>query len=231
MAVESPREVALKALRRHLADAPVNGGRLPPERELASQMKVGRRTVREALSVLEQEGAIWRRQGQGTFYGAAKLVGEREVADRAHRVNPLEIVEARLAIEPVLARLAAMRASLADIEAMKRIAEKARTAKNARDYARADADFHRKIAECAGNAMFRAMFEMIIQVREKADWTRVRQYYFRHDGARRSYEEHRIVVDAIGERDPLAAAVAMQDHLRNVSASLLSADPPFTTPV
>ena len=108
MAVESPREVALKALRRHLADAPVNGGRLPPERELASQMKVGRRTVREALSVLEQEGAIWRRQGQGTFYGAAKLVGER---------------------------------------------------------------------------------------------------------------------------DPLAAAVAMQDHLRNVSASLLSADPPFTTPV
>jgi DNA-binding FadR family transcriptional regulator len=227
MAVESQKELALKALRRHLAAADRNGGRLPPERELASQMKVGRRTVREALSVLEREGAIWRRQGQGTFYGPAKLVGEREVADLAHRVNPLEIVEARLAIEPVLARLAAMRASLADIEAMKRIADKARVARNARDYARADADFHRKIAECAGNAMFRAMFEMIIRVREKADWTRVRQYYFHHDGARRSYEEHKVVIAAIGERDPGGAAAAMQDHLRNISASLLDADPPF----
>ncbi len=231
MAVESQREVALRALRRHLAAAEDDSGQLPPERQLASQMKVGRRTVREALSVLEQEGAIWRRQGQGTFFGPAKLVGEREVAALAHRVNPLEIVEARLSIEPVLARLAAMRASLADIEAMTRIAEKARTAKNARDYARADAGFHRKIAECAGNAMFRAMFEMIIRVREKADWTRVRQYYFRHDGARRSFEEHRLIIDAIGERDPQAAATAMQDHLRKVSASLLGADSPLTAPV
>jgi DNA-binding FadR family transcriptional regulator len=231
MAVESQREVALRALRRHLAATEDESGRLPPERELASQMKVGRRTVREALSVLEAEGAIWRRQGQGTFFGPPRLVGEREVAELAHRVNPLEIVEARLSIEPVLARLAAMRASLADIEAMTRIAEKARTAKNARDYARADAGFHRKIAECAGNAMFRAMFEMIIRVREKADWTRVRQYYFRHDGARRSYEEHKVVIDAIGERDPQAAAAAMQDHLRKVSASLLGADSPVTAQI
>ena len=66
---------------------------------------------------------------------------------------------------------------------------------------------------------------------ETADWTRVRQYYFHHDGARRSYEEHTVVIEAIGERDPNAAAAAMQDHLRKVSASLLSADPPFATPV
>jgi DNA-binding FadR family transcriptional regulator len=224
MTAETPREAALRALREQLAAADSDSGRLPPERELAARMKVGRRTVREALTVLEREGAIWRRQGQGTFFGQPRLVSDREVAELAQRVNPLEIIEARLSIEPVLARLAAMRASLADIEAMSRIAEKARTAKNARDYEQADAGFHRKIAECAGNAMFRAMFEMIIRVREKADWTRVRQYYFRHDGARRSYEEHKVIIDAIAERDPQAAATAMQDHLRKVSASLLGAD-------
>src|SRR5262249_30123727 len=85
---------------------------------------------------------------------------------------------------------------------------------------------HRKIAECAGNAMFRAMFDMIIRVRDKADWQRIRQYYFRHDGARRSYEEHKVILDAIGERDPNAAAAPMQDHLRKVSASLLGEDSP-----
>ena len=79
--------------------------------------------------------------------------------------------------------------------------------------------------------MFRAMFDMILRVREKADWTRVRQYYFRHDGARRSYEEHRVIIDAIGERDPQAAAAAMQDHLRKVSASLLDADLPLAAQV
>jgi DNA-binding FadR family transcriptional regulator len=229
--MESRTDVAIKALRRQLAESGTESGRLPPERELAAQMKVGRRTLRAALSVLEEEGAIWRRQGSGTFFGPPSLLGERELAELAHRVNPLEIVEARLAIEPVLARLAALRASLADIAAMTRIAEKARTARNARDYAQADAGFHRKIAECAGNAMFRAMFEMIIRVREQADWARVQQYYFRHDGARRSYEEHMVIVSAIGERDPQGAAAAMADHLRKVTATLLGADSPFAAPV
>src|SRR5207248_7856708 len=108
---------------------------------------------------------------------------------------------------------------------------KARAARNARDYGQADAGFHRKIAECAGNAMFRAMFEMILRVREKVDWERLRQYYFRHDGARRSYEEHSVIIDAIRERDPQAAAAAMQDHLRKVSASLLGADAPLTAQI
>ncbi len=226
-AAEPPRDRALRALRKRIEAAKDGGERLPPERELASTLKVGRRALREALSALEEEGAIWRRQGQGTFVGPPRLIGERAVDEVAHRVNPLEILEARLAIEPVLARLAAMRASQADIDAMRRIAERAATAGNARDYGQADAAFHRKIAECAGNAMFRAMFEMVIRVREKVDWQRIRQYYFRHDGARRSFEEHMVVIEAIAEREPAAAATAMQDHLKKVSASLLGAVSPL----
>jgi DNA-binding FadR family transcriptional regulator len=226
MASDSPKDRALRALRKSIEGMNGDSARLPPERELASSLRVGRRAVREALSTLEEEGAIWRRQGQGTFLGAQKFVSDREVDDLARRVNPLEILEARLSIEPVLARLAAMRASRADIDAMQRIAEKAATSKNARDYEQADGAFHRKIAECAGNELFRAMFEMIIRVREKADWQRVRQYYFLHDGARRSFEEHTVVINAIIERDPPAAATAMQDHLRQVSAVLMGANLP-----
>ena len=224
MAPVSPKHRTLKELRRRLESQEYENGRLPPERELAGMLKVGRRAVREALGTLEQEGIIWRRQGKGTFAGAQTLVNNREVSELAHRVNPLEIVEARLSIEPMLAHRSALRASLADIDAMHRIAEQAAMATNARDYAKADAAFHRKIAECAGNAIFLAMFEMVIRAREKVDWQRVRQYYFLHDGARRSYEEHLVVVRAITERDPAAAEVAMRDHLRKVSDTLLGMD-------
>jgi DNA-binding GntR family transcriptional regulator len=43
------------------------GGRIPPEMELAEALGVSRTTVRDALSRLEMEGTISRRQGAGTF--------------------------------------------------------------------------------------------------------------------------------------------------------------------
>ena len=42
-------------------------GRIPSETELAADLGVSRTTVRDALSRLEQEGAIYRKQGSGTF--------------------------------------------------------------------------------------------------------------------------------------------------------------------
>jgi len=42
-------------------------GRIPPETELAADLGVSRTTVRDALSRLEHEGTIYRRQGAGTF--------------------------------------------------------------------------------------------------------------------------------------------------------------------
>ena len=44
-----------------------DGGRIPPETELATDLGVSRTTVRDALSRLEHEGAIYRKQGAGTF--------------------------------------------------------------------------------------------------------------------------------------------------------------------
>ena len=55
----------------HVKDMIVNGefpgGRIPPETELAEALGVSRTTVRDALSRLEMEGTISRRQGAGTF--------------------------------------------------------------------------------------------------------------------------------------------------------------------
>ncbi len=59
----------------------------------------------EALDALEKEGSVWRRQGRAHSPPDRRtLLGEQEIARLAHRVNPLEAIEARLAIEPLLAR-------------------------------------------------------------------------------------------------------------------------------
>ncbi len=55
----------------HLKERIVNGefeaGRIPSETELANDLGVSRTTIRDALSRLEQEGSIYRKQGAGTF--------------------------------------------------------------------------------------------------------------------------------------------------------------------
>lgn len=58
-------------VRQHIKQLIVDGdfaeGRIPPETELATDLGVSRTTIRDALSRLEHEGAIVRRQGAGTF--------------------------------------------------------------------------------------------------------------------------------------------------------------------
>lgn len=53
------------------------GSRLPNELELASAMGVSRGTVRAALSLLQQQGLLWRRQGIGTFVSEKPLLENR----------------------------------------------------------------------------------------------------------------------------------------------------------
>jgi len=54
-------------IKEQIASEGFDGGRIPPEMELADDLGVSRTTVRDALSRLEHEGTIYRRQGAGTF--------------------------------------------------------------------------------------------------------------------------------------------------------------------
>lgn len=54
-------------LKERIVGGEFDGGRIPPETELAAELGVSRTTVRDALGRLEHEGAIIRRQGSGTY--------------------------------------------------------------------------------------------------------------------------------------------------------------------
>src|ERR1035437_7081475 len=75
------------------------GGRLPTERQLASDLGVTRTMIRHALAILEAEGRISREVGRGTFLRAASSLHTTSHADRAgaraDEVGPADVMAGR----------------------------------------------------------------------------------------------------------------------------------------
>src|ERR671933_85501 len=90
------------------------GDRLPSEAMLAEQFGVSRMGVREALRVLELQGLVEVRHGYagGVFVAepdGTALLGALEDSLRQGQVAADELYQARLLVEPAVARLAAER--------------------------------------------------------------------------------------------------------------------------
>jgi GntR family transcriptional regulator len=66
-------EQAKSYLKQRILNAEFEDGRIPSETDLANELGVSRTTIRDALSRLELEGVIYRKQGAGTFVNEAGL--------------------------------------------------------------------------------------------------------------------------------------------------------------
>jgi DNA-binding FadR family transcriptional regulator len=208
-------------------------GRIPPERTLASELGVGRRSVRRALDVLEQEGRIHRHQGRGTFIdtrpagtalpppnraapGAARPGLSAALEHVLDYTNPLEVIEVRLATEPVMARLAALRASQSEIKRLQTLAGKTRAAGDAETYERADSLFHRTIAEAARNTLFLAFFDTMRASQRDVAWRRLGEnaHCYKRQSVYATF--HEAIAAAIAARNGQDAYAQMQRHLGDV---------------
>ena len=190
------------------------GSRLPPERDLAAQLKVSRPSVREALIVLEVEGLVEVRMGSGIYVVAP------EPAPTAERVegelSPFEIIRARQLIECELAALAAASRKTAAIVRGLREAVALMEADIARELMpiRGDRLFHVRVAEASENgALLRVVTELYDQ-RNNPLFERLGRHFERVDTWRQAVVEHRLVVGAIAAKDPARARAAMREHLQ-----------------
>lgn len=225
------QELALTKLREIIDGNLIGiGQRLPTERKLAEQFGVGRRTVRRALDHLEQEGRIRRRQGQGTFISdsepvrqetAAEAGGEAGFGEFLEHASPVEFMEVRLTVEPMLAQFAALRASKCDIEKLNALAEDTRTANSADQYERADAEFHRRVAVAAKNGLFLSFFDALVAMRSDISWQQLGENN-RCFKQQESYASHHLeIADAIAERDGARARDLMFKHLSDIQERFL----------
>lgn len=198
------------------------GDRLPPERHLATQFETSRTSVREALRSLEQEGVIRVKKG---------VTGGVFIADLDYRpvtrslqtllyfgkITIQDIAEARLIFEPEAARLAAERASPADLRELEEVIQKMSDAIRDKQLPRSyDLKFHKIIARAAANPILEMLAESMLEVASKA----ITELNPSVDTLRHVLACHGKVFDAIRKRDGQLAFKVMHEHIVDVQARL-----------
>ena len=189
------------------------GTRLPTERQLTESLGVGRSTVREALNGLALIGVVEVRHGQGVF------VAERTTAlptvFELGTVEARQLHEARAVIEIEIARLAALRRTPEQLEALEALLADHKADLDAgRPPVVQASRFHLLLAEAADNAVlasvlrpyFRLMFE-----RGPALYETAPAY------ARWELEQHRAIFDAVRDGDADRASTLMRAHVYAMS--------------
>lgn len=217
----------VEALNRMIAEQNFpDGNRLPPERSLAARFGVSRAHLRQALAQLEAEGRVWRHIGKGTFVGGPPAVEEARSAELTRATNPAEIMEARLAVEPRLAGIAALAATTEDLARMRRCIEKSTSVADTPTFELWDSALHRAIAEATHNKVLISVFNVINALRDAKLWGQLKQASVTAEHRQRYVAQHERCVQAIEQRLAQQAEEAMRAHLRTVRHDLFSMPPP-----
>ena len=213
--------VKLRALIKDGAFAP--GDRLPSERDMISSLSIRRNTLRKALDTLEREGRIWRHVGKGTFLGETNTANDfSALAALSQSMTPVRMIQARLCIEPALAREAAIHASRDAILRIQLAQDAARSAISWADYEAKDDLFHRAVAESSDNALLLVLFDQLNYIRRAVADTSVVRGSARPPRDHTSFAEHQKITDAVAAHDPTAAQMAMRTHIGSVSDRLFA---------
>ncbi|RJR32680.1 MAG: FadR family transcriptional regulator [Desulfobacteraceae bacterium] len=213
---------ALDNLRELIEDEQFSaGGRLPPERVLAGKLGISRAVLRKALSALEDEGRIWRHVGRGTFVGTRPQTAQEELSSVSSVTNPGEIMEARLVLEPKLASMAAVRATMSELAHLEKIEIRSREAVNTAAFEHWDGLLHQTIAKATDNSLLISLFVVIHKVRQSDIWGSLKKATLNNEHRKVYMEQHRDLVKALKDRNAPMAEKIMREHLETVRQHLL----------
>jgi len=190
------------------------GAKLPPERELAKELCVNRASLREALKKLEHLGLVTIRQGDGTRVTDFEQTAGIELISHLLPLSPglaPDVFEFRRVFGREVARLAAERATEADLERLRDIAARSLDPALSREQVfDLDFEFYWALSEAARNrvvsmlvntvrksaAAFRPLLALLIVSRERVS------------------EHHRSLLAAIEAQDPDRAARVADEYLQ-----------------
>jgi DNA-binding GntR family transcriptional regulator len=180
------------------------------ERRLSEGLGVSRTPIREAMTLLEQEGFVRTRPRRG-IYVVKKT--KREI---------VEIITVMAALESMAARLAAERASDADVAELRRLMDEFRCGNGPGDnggarldeYSDANIAFHQAIIKMSGCALLADMTEnMFIHMRA------IRRITIHQENrAARSIADHLRIIKALECRDPELAERLAREHTLGLAA-------------
>lgn len=194
---------------------------LPSERSMAAFYGVARGTVREALTRLEEEKFVETRPGSGTYI-VYKIVDT--VLSPIDDANPLELIDARFALEPHICRLAVLHGRQQDFDRLYALCDRMDACRNdPTSFAEFDTEFHKVLSKTTGNKLLVWMISQITAIRGQSDWQRMRHLTLDFKIITEYNKQHRQIVEAIRSREPETAANLMKDHLVTARLSLTRA--------
>lgn len=188
------------------------GQRLPSEREMARLLGVSRAALREAVKTLEAHGQLVVRHGQGVFVGSGEAESVRSRLANLE-VSLAELFAMRHVLEVPAAAWAASAATPEEIDGLL-------VALQAEDEARRppidfdrlghlDARFHLLIVETAKNRFLHQTLGILQEMLDAGMETTLTV----PGRLERSREDHRLLFEAIRDRDPEAARAAAASHI------------------
>lgn len=196
--------------------------RLPTERELADRYQTTRASVRKALDMLQRDGRIVRNVGRGTFVAPTVQPFFPDTALRD--VSPADLSVARALIEPSVAEHAALHASASELDEIERSMLNCEKAADIREFDFWDGKLHEAIASSAHNAFVELVYGAILQVRQSAEWNKVKIFAVTPERRKKTEADHRRIVEAIKDRNGRLARDAMRDHLEHIGQYISQRD-------
>lgn len=232
-------QAAANEIRQQILSGTWASGRLlPPERDLAAQFGVARNTLRRIVRQLEAEGLIESHPGRGSFIRVSPLgdsasradalagsLGEDAAADFARSLreaSPADLMEVRVLLEPLVAELAATRATAEDIAAIETALKRSINAEGLAAFAHWDAQLHLAIYRAARNTILLAWREAISIARSEPGWCRLEERNAMPELHSTYDREHTEIVAALRNRDPDLARDLARKHVLRVRDSALA---------
>ncbi|MGH2557992.1 MAG: FadR/GntR family transcriptional regulator [Thermomicrobiales bacterium] len=204
----------------HIQQGNLNpGDRLPSTRELATRYSVALPTVREAIRRLQATGIVDARHGSGTYVSRTHnrfMVTNPHLGVVQGRLI-LDLLDARLLIEPHLAAMAAQHANEQQVELMQTLLEEsAGHIQNGRDdlLLQSNMAFHAAVARGSGNQILADMIQSLVEVYASEQFTVLSLYNARSE----DHVEHLQIMSAIHEQQDQRARELMFAHMHGVKA-------------
>ncbi|WP_208025782.1 FadR/GntR family transcriptional regulator [Amycolatopsis acidicola] len=235
MEVPKASDVLADELRERILEGEFEEGTaLPTERDLVTQTRMSRTTVREALRILEVQGLVRIKAGRGggAFVqrpGKDSVASSVSLLIRGQQVRLAALLETREAIEPYCAKLAARHRTDADLArldaANKAIADEDGSLA---DFLQANVDWHVAVATASHNELLTGLMTAL----STAIYTATENEAFVDDEVRRTtVRAHKSITTAIRAQDPDAAVRRMNRHVHAYAEAVLEVDERTEIPV
>lgn len=200
------------------------GDRLQPERELVKHFQASRISVREALKNLETSGLLEIKPGSGVFVSE---VSSKPISDsfssilRMQKISINELTEARIILEPYIAKIAAKKITSEDLKKLEQnIHEASKVVKSNTPSPAQNIEFHSLVAAATHNQVITLTMKTLLDVVKEMTLEITNNLQRRTETSRQAVAYHKKILKALGEKNSQRVYELMLKDIMQVQGGL-----------